>query len=325
MNILLYANPFSPFMPPQASTVAGEVDTLYGFIFWLSVVFFILVLGPAAYFVWKYRQRGDEVRPTPWITHNLPLELAWSVIPLILVVIIAIWGFWGFMSLNVVPANASEVQVIGYKWGWRFEHNGRKQLNELNVPVGRTVKLVMTSLEDAADNTPVIHSFFVPAFRVKQDIPPGRFTYLWFTPTEIGKHQVFCTEYCGDGHSAMLATVNVMSQADFDKWLKGDEPLPAGMTLAQYGGQLYTKNNCNTCHSIDGTKLVGPTFKGLFGASQPLTTGASVPVDENFLRESILQPQAKVAEGFAPVMPSYQGLLSDRDVQALVEYIKTVK
>lgn len=313
-------------MPPQGSTIAGEVDNLYGFIFWLSVVFFFLVLGPAAYFVWKYRQKGDQVRPTPWITHHLPLELAWSVIPLLLVVGIAVWGFWSYMSLSVAPANAEEIQVVGYKWGWRFEHrNGKKQLNKLNIPIGKPVKLVLTSLEDDPNNTPVIHSFFVPDFRVKQDLPPGRYTHLWFKPTQVGEHQVFCTEYCGTGHSGMLATINVMTQADYDKWLKEGDALPAGMTLAQYGAQLYKDKNCNTCHTITGDKLVGPSFKGLWGINQPIQGGPAVLVDENYIRESILQPQAKIAEGYPPVMPSYQGLLSDNDVKALIEYIKSLK
>jgi cytochrome c oxidase subunit II len=323
MNILSFANPFSPFMPPQASTVAGEVDLLYGFIFWLSVVFFFLVLGPAAWFVWKYRQKGDQVHPTPWITHNLPLELAWSVIPLILVVIIAVWGFWGYMSLNVTPANAEDVYVTGYKWGWRFEHrDGTKELGELHVPVGKTVKLIMTSMEDTNDKTPVIHSFFIPSMRVKQDLPPGRYTYLWFTPTVEGEHQVFCTEYCGDGHSQMLAKVIVMSPPDYKKWLDGDNlPEPT----AQIGEALYKSKACVTCHSIDGTKLAGPTFKGLWGTQQPLVNAPPVLVDENYVRESILNPQAKIAEGYAPVMPAYQGLLKDKEVQALILYIQSLK
>lgn len=310
-------------MPPQASNVAGEVDSLYGFIFWLSVVFFVLVLGPTFYFVWKYRQKGDEVKPTPWITHNLALELAWSIIPLLLVVVIAVWGFWGYMSLSIAPVNAEEIQVTGYKWGWRFEHrNGTKELGELHVPVGKTVKLIMSSIEEDPNNTPVIHSFFVPDFRVKQDLPPGRYTYLWFTPTVEGKHQVFCTEYCGDGHSRMLADLYVQSEQEFADWKKTGGLQEASVDV---GAALYKSKGCVSCHTVDGSKLVGPSFKGIWGADQPLQAGPAVKVDENYVRESILQPNAKVAQGYPAVMPSYQGLLKDKEVESLILYIKSLK
>jgi cytochrome c oxidase subunit 2 len=317
MNILLQ---WAPFMPPADSHNAVNVDLLYGFIFWLSVVLFILVIGPGAWFVYKYRLKpGEEHKPTPRITHHLGLELTWSVIPLILVFIVAIWGFWDFMALGVAPADAEEIYITGYKWGWRFEHrDGTKELNELHLPEGKKIKLIMTS-ED------VIHSFFIPDFRVKSDLPPGRYTTLWFEPKGTGTHQVFCTEYCGEGHSRMLATVYVQPKAEYDKWfIEGPKP-PDGLDPVAWGKQLYTSKGCNTCHSVDGSKLTGPSFKGIFGKPQPLTTGASVTVDEEFIRESILNPQAKIAAEFSPVMPSYQGLVKQTEMTALIAYIKSLQ
>lgn len=317
MNILLQ---WAPFMPPSASQNAGNVDTLYGFIFWLSVVFFILVIGPGAYFVWKYRlKKGEEHKPTPRITHHLGLELTWSVIPLILCAVIAIWGFWDFMALGVAPADSEDIYVTGYKWGWRFEHkDGTKELNELHLPEGKNIKLIMTS-ED------VIHSFFIPDYRVKSDLPPGRYTSIWFRPNGVGEHQVFCTEYCGDGHSGMLAKIKVQPKDKYEEWLKVGTPLGAGETLESRGAKLYSDKGCITCHSVDGEKRTGPSFKGIFANPQPLTDGTSVNVDENYIRESILNPQAKVAQGYPPVMPSYQGAFKEMDLNAIIAYIKSLK
>ncbi len=317
MNILLQ---WAPFMPTAASHNAPNVDNLYGFIFWLSVVFFILVIGPGAWFVYKYRlKKGEEHQPTPRITHHLGLELTWSVIPLLLCVVIAVWGFWDFMALGVAPADTEDIFVTGYKWGWRFEHrDGTKELNELHLPEGKKVKLVMTG-ED------VIHSFFVPDFRVKADLPPGRYTSLWFEPIGVGEHQVFCTEYCGDGHSGMLAKIIVMPKDKYAEWLRVGTPLGPGETLEDRGKKLYSDKGCLTCHSVDGSRLTGPSFKGIFGNPQPLADGASVNVDENFIRESILNPQAKVAQGYSPIMPSYQGSLKEMDLNALTAYIKSLK
>ncbi len=311
---------WSPFLPPAASTASSSVDNLYGFIFWLTMILFVLVMGPAAWFMYKYRLKpGEEAKPTPRITHHLGLELTWSIIPLILCLVIAVWGFWDFMVLGVAPADAEEVNVTGYKWGWRFEHkDGTKELNELHVSEGKTIKLVMTS-ED------VIHSFFIPDFRVKHDLPPGRYTSLWFTPIGIGTHQVFCTEYCGDGHSGMLAKIIVMPKDKYEEWSRVGTPLSDGETPESRGKQLYADKGCATCHSIDGSKLTGPSFKAIFGQPQPLTDGTTVTMDENYMRESILNPQAKIAQGYAPVMPSFQGILKETEITYLIAYIKSLK
>jgi cytochrome c oxidase subunit II len=317
MNILLQ---WSPFLPPASSVNAANVDYLYGFIFWLSVVLFFLVIGPAAWFMYKYRLKpGEEAKPTPRITHHLGLELTWSVIPLILLLIIGVWSFWDFMALAIAPAEAEEIYVTGYKWGWRFEHrNGTKELNELHLPEGKTIKLVMTS-ED------VIHSFFIPDFRVKHDLPPGRYTSLWFTPIGVGTHQVFCTEYCGDGHSGMLAKVFVMPPSAYKVWEEKGPEKPDGLPLEEWGKQLFIGKSCNTCHTIDGTKLTGPSLKGVAGTPQRLTTGESPIADDEYLRESIMEPGKKIVEGFSPVMPSFQGLVKQNEMTALIAYIKSLK
>ena len=317
MNILLQW--WSPFLPPASSTASSSVDNLYGFIFWLTMILFVLVMGPAAWFIYKYRVKpGEEAKPTPRITHHLGLELTWSIIPTILCLIIAVWGFWDFMVLGVAPADAEEIYVTGYKWGWRFEHkDGFKELNSLHIAEGKTIKLIMTS-ED------VIHSFFIPDFRVKHDLPPGRYTSIWFTPTTKAgsEHQVLCTEYCGDGHSGMLAKVFVWTPEQIKKLKEDGPPIPK---TADEGRKVYLQKNCNTCHSVDGSKLTGPSFKGLWGTQQPLADGTSVLVDENFVRESILNPQAKIAKDFAPLMPSYQGLVAKSEMEALFEYLKSIK
>ena len=318
MNILLQW--WSPFLPPANSTAASSVDNLYGFIFWLTMIFFVLVIGPGAWFAYKYRLKpGEEAKPTPRITHHLGLELTWSIIPLILCLIIAVWGFWDFMVLGVAPADADEIYVTGYRWGWRFEHkDGTKELNELHLPEGKTIKLIMTS-ED------VIHSFFIPDFRVKHDLPPGRYTSIWFTPIGVGTHQVFCTEYCGDGHSGMLAKIFVLPKDKYGEWERVGTPLGDGETAESRGKQLYADKGCVTCHSSDGSRLTGPSFKGIFGQPQPLTDGTSVNIDENYIRESILNPQAKIAQSYAPVMPSFQGTLRETEITYLIAYIKSLK
>ena len=320
MNILLQSSVWSPFLPPPNATEAAAVDNLYGFIFWLSVVLFLLVVGPMFYFVFKYRVRaGETAKPTPRITHHLGLELTWSVIPSILCLVIAVWGFWDFMNLGNAPADAEEIYVTGAQWVWNFEHkDGTKEINELHVPEGKTFKLILTSQD-------VIHSFFIPDFRVKHDLPPGRYTSIWFTPNGVGNHQVFCTEYCGDSHSQMLATVKVMTRKDYDEWNRVGTPLGPDETPEKRGEKLYREKSCITCHSIDGIRMTGPSFKGIFGTPQPLTDGSSAIADENYIRESILNPQAKIVATFTPVMPPFQGMLKDNDITCLIAYIKSLK
>lgn len=310
------SNPDSILFPPQTSTFAKDVDALYYFIHYLSVFFWVLIVAGIVYFSWRYR-RGHKEGVGP--SHSLPLELSWSLIPLILLIAIFFWGFKSFMHISRAPGDAVDISVTASKWLWNFEYpNGMRATNELHVVKDKPVRLVMTS-------TDVIHSFSVPTFRNKMDVVPGRYTTFWFEPTEVGPQVVFCTEFCGDGHSEMLATIVVHTQEDYDKWaeenMKEDETTP----LPELGEKLFTSKACFTCHSTDGSRKVGPTFKGLFGHDVDLADGSSVKADENYIRESILQPNAKVVAGFAPAMPSFQGQLSDREINGLIEYIKSLK
>lgn len=305
-------------LPKQASTLAPGVDGLFWFVTAINVIFFLLIVFLIAVFVMRYRRRGpNEI--TPHITHNQKLEIAWSVIPLMIVMGIFFWGFHGYVSAQVAPANAIEIQVTGKKWVWQFEYpDGMRTLNEIHVPLNRPVRLVMTS-ED------VIHSFFVPTFRMKKDVVPGRYTEEWFTPTQAGVHQVFCTEYCGKGHSDMLAKITVDDEAAYQKWLiEGDESLKT-MPLPELGKMVHENRGCATCHSLDGTRGQGPSWKGIYGNVHQMQDGSQIKVDENYIRQSVLEPQAHVVAGFEPVMPTYKGMLRDREVLGVIEFIKTLK
>jgi cytochrome c oxidase subunit 2 len=304
-------------LPPQASTVAPDVDALYYFIFWGCTAFFVLIVGLAAFFAVKYRRRpGDTYRPSP--SHNTPLEITWTVVPLLLVMIVFVWGFRGYMKMHTAPGQALEYNVIGKQWLWQINHpGGAVEVNQMYVPVDRPVRLLLQS-ED------VIHSFYVPDFRVKMDAYPNQYTSMWFEATRIGDFDLFCTEYCGNEHSAMIGKVHVLSQVDFDRWLEEAAPGPGDDPVA-FGERLFKSKACNTCHSIDGSRLTGPTFQGLFGRQESLADGSTVIADENYIRRSILEPQAQITAGYDPVMPTYSGILRPQDIDALIEYIKTLQ
>jgi cytochrome c oxidase subunit 2 len=305
-------------LPDQASTLAPNHDGLFWFITWVSIFFYVLVVGLILFFVRRYRRRSaDEI--TPHITHNQKLEVVWTAIPLLIVIVIFFWGFHGYISAQVSPANAIEIQAVGKKWIWQFEYpDGLRTLNDIHVPLNRPVRLIMTS-ED------VIHSFFVPTFRIKKDVLPGRYTEIWFTATKPGMHQVYCTEYCGKGHSDMLARIFVDDDAAYQKWLvEGDESLKT-MPLNELGQMVYENRGCATCHSLDGSRGQGPTWKGIFGATHQMVDGAQIKVDENYIRESILEPNVHVVQGYEPVMPTYKGMLRDREVLGVIEFIKQLK
>lgn len=308
-------------LPPARSTLAHQTDTLFWFVHISSLVLTVGLLATLCYFVWKYRRKSeDEV--TPLITHNNKLEVTWSVIPLIMVLIVFGWGYQVYTAQRVAPADAYEVKVTAQKWLWQFTYeNGARTTEELHVPAGRPVKLIMGSQD-------VIHSFYVPAFRVKQDVVPGRYTELWFNAPEPGESIIFCTEYCGTGHSDMLGKVIVHEQEDFENWLAanaGGGSKPADMPPAEWGKELVQQWACTTCHSTDGSPSVGPTWQGVFGSQEQLADGSTVTVDENYIRESILEPNAKVVQGFPPVMNTYKGQLNDEQINAIIEYIKSLK
>jgi len=309
----------SLIMPAANSTIAGEVDALFYFILYASIVVFAIVVAVTAYFLVRYRRRGSN-ELTSGVDHNLKLEIFWTVIPTILVFIVFYWGFDTFLKMHVAPKDAIEIKATGQKWFWTFDYpNGANGVNELVVPVNQPVKLLLSS-------TDVIHSFFVPEFRVKMDALPNRYTIAWFEATKTGDYHIFCTEYCGKGHSEMLGNVKVLDESEYENWLvESKVDIPKGMSLEEAGGKLYISKACNTCHSIDGSVGVAPSFKGIFGKTENLSDGSSLPIDENYLRKSILNPQAQVVAGFAPVMPTYQNVLSDRQIDALIAYIKSLK
>ncbi|MGD9489144.1 MAG: cytochrome c oxidase subunit II [Calditrichaceae bacterium] len=306
------------FLPPPNSTIASDVDALFYFILYASIFFFIIVVFGSIWFAVKYRRRGKK-EFTPDISHNTRLEIIWTVIPTILVFIVFLWGFNTYLKMNVVPKDAMNVKVTGQKWFWSFGYdNGITTTNELVVPVGKPVQLTMSSKD-------VIHSFFVPDFRMKMDVLPNRYTIAWFEATNPGTFDLFCTEYCGKGHSEMIGKVKVVSGREYDEWIASNANPGAGMAPEEFGAKLLRTKACITCHSNDGSKNTGPTFKGLFGRMERLQDGSNITADENYIRESILEPQAKVVMGFQPVMPTYQGLLKDEEIDAMIAYLKTLK
>ncbi|MGC4068183.1 MAG: cytochrome c oxidase subunit II [Polyangiaceae bacterium] len=322
LALALPKSPPSPYfwLPKAGSTGAADTDWLYGVLVGLSTVFAVGIFAAMAYFVWKFRAKSrshDEVAEK-LSDHNTVLEIAWSVIPLVIVTVLFVWGFRGYLGLRTPPKDTLDIQVTGQKWNWTFTYSNGLSDNVLHVPVDTPVRLVLQSVD-------VIHSMYIPAFRVKMDAVPGRFTELWFQPSEPGEYPVFCAEYCGTGHSAMISRVVVHATGGYESWLSDQAKKLTDMPLPELGKQLYEKQGCKTCHTTDGSALVGPTWKGLWGRTSHFSDGSSTKVDENYLRESITDPQKKIVQGFTPAMPAYQGKLSDRELTAIIEYIKTLK
>lgn len=305
------------WFPPQSSTVAGTVDQLFWLIFYISAFFFVLIVGLMCWFVLHYRRRAD-VAPQRSPSHNTVLELAWSGIPALILGVIFVQGVSAYMNMRVPPSEAYEISVIGKKWSWSFQYPNGYVDNNLHIPVGRPVKLVMSSDD-------VIHSLFVPAFRIKMDVIPGRYSQTWFQATQEGEFRLYCAEYCGENHSLMIANVVVHSSGEFEKWLADASNFLDKLPPAEAGKLLYERRGCVQCHSLDGSAKAGPTFKGSFGTQQALASGEPTTVDENYIRESILEPQAKVRAGFRPVMPTYRGQLKDQEITAIIEFIKSLK
>lgn len=301
-----------PLFPEQASTVAGSVDTLYIFLVVLTGGVSLLIWIAVFYFAIKYRRRPDnelaqEIEPPD------ALELAWTIIPGIIFVGIFVWGAWVFFRMQRPPDNALEVYATGRQWMWKFQHaTGQREINTLHVPVNRAVKITMAS-ED------VVHSLWFPSFRVKRDVLPSRYATMWFQATKTGRFHIFCAEYCGTEHSKMIGSVIVMDPREYQQWLAGG---PEG-SLASQGEKVFQKFACNTCHTGDATAR-GPMLAGLYGRQVMLTTGNVVVADENYIRESILHPQAKIASGFQPIMPTFQGQVSEEDLLKIVAYLKSL-
>jgi cytochrome c oxidase subunit 2 len=303
----------TPLFPEQASTMAGRVDALYFFLIAISSFFSLLIAGLIVFFAIKYRRRAPE--SVGAVIHGgLLLELAWTIIPFVISMVIFVWGASVFFAMSRPPDETIDIYVVGKQWMWKFQHlDGQREINELHVPVGRPVRLIMAS-ED------VIHDVFVPAFRVKADVIPGRYTHIWFQPTKPGRYQLFCAEYCGTRHSGMTGQVVVMEPSEYQTWLSGG--VPEG-SLASAGAKLFQDLACNTCHRPDAQGR-GPVLEGLFGKTVTLQSGETITVDEAYVRESILNPAAKVAAGFQPIMPTSQGLVTEEQLLELIEYVKSL-
>ncbi|MBX7231996.1 MAG: cytochrome c oxidase subunit II [Bdellovibrionales bacterium] len=308
----------STFMPVQASKIAMHVDSLYEFLLWASLISCVLVIGGFILFSIKYKRKSESDR-TPYISHNNLLEFLWSFIPFVVFMVVFAWGFFVYREMRTMPQDGLEILVEGQKWNWTFYYkSGKISAGELWVPENTPIKLVMTSKD-------VIHSFYLPAFRNKQDVVPGRYTALTFNAEKKGDYQVFCTEYCGDQHSAMLAKLHVVTREEFDRWLANDPY--KGLSLTEIGQKVYG-SRCAMCHSQSDVKMVGPGWKGLYGSSRTFVSGDPVAkVDENYIRESILNPNAKVVVGFGPAsaMPTFAGQLSEQEIMAIIELIKGLK
>jgi cytochrome c oxidase subunit II len=301
-----------PIFPEQASTLAPRVDALYFFLIAVSTLFAGLIFLLLFYFAVKYRRRSETEQPLPMVG-ALRLELAWTLIPLALTMVMFLWGASLYFTTMRPPENAVEIYVVGKQWMWYFQHpEGRREIDELHVPVGRPVKLVMTSQD-------VIHSFYVPAFRIKMDVVPGRYTTTWFEATKTGEYHLFCAEYCGTAHAGMGGRVHVMKPTQYEQWLGGGI---GGEPMSMAGERLFEQLGCGSCHRADAGGL-GPVLRGLFGTPVRLQSGERIIADERYIRESILNPRAQIVEGYPPIMPPYEGQISEEGLLQIIAYIKS--
>ena len=301
-----------PLFPEQASTIAEGVDSLYFFLVGISVFFSVLIFTLVFVFAVIYRRRSESERPKR-VEGSMALEIFWSVVPFVLVMIMFTWGASLYFKNARPPEGAMEVHVVGKQWMWKIQHpEGRREINELHVPVGRPVRLVMTS-ED------VIHSFFIPAFRIKNDVLPGRYTTAWFEATKAGEYHLFCAEYCGNEHSRMIGKVVAMEAPAYERWMSGE----TGESLAQLGERLFTELRCDTCHRADQSGR-GPSLEDVFGRQVALAGGETVLADEAYVRESVLNPRAKTVAGFRPVMPTFQGQLGEEQLLQIIAYLRAL-
>lgn len=301
-----------PLFPEQASTLAPEVDNLYFFVTAVTAFFALLVVVLVIAFAIKYRDRtGDKVGAP--IAGSIPLELVWSIVPFFVSMAIFGWSTIVFFHTVRAPDQTLEIYSTGKRWMWRFQHiDGQSEINELHVPLGRPVKVIFTS-ED------VLHALYIPAFRVKADAIPGRYSSIWFTPTKVGEYHLFCAEYCGTKHSGMIGRVVVMEPKAYQAWLSGDTGLP----MAARGEQLFQQLGCVSCHLNDGSGR-GPSLAGKYGAQETLANGTTVTVDDTYIRESVLTPQMKLVVGYQPVMPTFQGQVNEAGLMSLIEFVKTI-
>jgi cytochrome c oxidase subunit 2 len=337
------------WFPTQGSSFAEEVDWVYDLILYISLAFFVPMMAFMVWCLFKYiKARGTKAESQ--LSHHTTLELTWSIGPSVLLVWMFVQGSISFLDMRTPPEGSYDIGLQAFKWGWTMDYGNGTFHPELHIVKDEPTKLSMRS-------TDVIHSVFIPAFRAKKDVVPGRYNYMWFKPTvasekisdeelaklkkqnegsawDYDKHQVtpegytffdlYCAEYCGTNHSEMQTAVVVHeTQADLDAWIKANSSR-GEVSMEEWGALLYARRGCSGCHSVDGSKLVGPSFKDLFGSQHALSTGENQVVDENYVRESILAPKAKVVAGYQPVMPSYKGQLSDDDIASIIAYLKSI-
>ncbi len=316
------------WFPSQASRNASSVDELFYFIFYVSLFAFITIVLATIIFAVRYRRSRVGMNPEDSPHHSTKIEIVWSVIPSMFMVVMFWYGFKDYVAVRTIPANAYEIQVKAKKWDWRFvypegveSYGGNVDMNDggegLVVPMGRPVSVRLESSD-------VLHSFYVPDFRVKMDAVPGRYNSAWFEATEPGVYPLYCAEYCGTRHSRMLSQVVVKSEEDFQAWLKSQAVDLASLPPAEAGKQLFQKNGCTACHSLTGTPGVGPALDGKYGTTETLADGSTVTIDDNYIRESLLDPNAKIVANFAPSMPSFAAQLSADEISYLIAFIKSL-
>ncbi len=295
--------------PDGASSISGEVDALFVFLLSIAAFFSVLICVFIVAFALRYRRRPGDQPPTP-VPTNMKLEIVWSAIPCLLTIVMFVWGARLYLRAFQPPADAMEISVEGKQWMWKVQHpEGRREIDELHVPLGRPIKLNMISQD-------VIHDFSIPAFRIKHDVLPGRYTSMWFEPTRTGTYHLFCSQYCGANHASMVGWVYVMEPADYQAWLAG---VSADEAPAVVGQRLFAQYACMTCH---GERA--PTLANLYGSTVRLQDGSTIIADDNYLRESIVNPRARIVAGFAPIMPTYKGQLSEEQISDLIAYIKSL-
>ncbi len=300
-------------LPFSASENAGRVDAIFWALTGLSAFILVIVFVPLIYFSIKYR-RGSEADRTPLKTPTWKFEVTWTILPFFIGMGIFAWAAEVYFHIESPPANALEVDVVGKQWMWKLQHaEGNREINELHVPLGRAIKLTMTSQD-------VIHDFFVPAFRAKQDVVPGRYTTEWFTPTRVGRYRIFCAQFCGASHAAMVGWVNVMEPGDYQKWLV---TTGQGETMVAAGERLFNQVGCSGCHGVS-SKIHAPRLEGLYGHPVPLDGGQVVTADDKYIRDSILLPASQITAGYQNLMPSFAGRLSEDEVMELIAYIKSM-
>jgi cytochrome c oxidase subunit 2 len=299
--------------PPEATETARHVDWLCLGLLAVTGTAFLFVVIPLTYFAIKYRQgsRADRTNPP---RGAIALELTWTIIPAFIFLGLFAWGADVYFEIERPPSDALQVNVVGKQWMWKLQHaEGKREINQLHIPLGETVKLTMASQD-------VIHAFYIPAFRVKQDVVPGRYTYEWFKPIETGTFHLFCSDYCGTDHSAMIGQVIVMQPSEYERWLTTGD---SGVPVAMGGWRLYQQLGCSGCHG-DNSSIHAPRLEGIFGHPVPLSNGSVVVADERYIRDSILLPEAEIVAGYQPLMPSFKGRVTEDEVLQLIDYIKSI-